>query len=181
MPFKPLAMASEQSVLRKLVSSTWSVLFGILLIICVHFWPDHDPKQPSIYSIYIAPRGVETNDFADDIDVRSNATLLPRDTYQCSQSKPCSNGACCGGSGYCGYGPTYCGSGCVSNCGAVAECGQYAKTPGQQCPLNTCCSQFGFCGTTEPFCGSSYLFHCHRSIYSIALTCSQSNARAIVC
>lgn len=162
-------MASEQSVVRKFFGSTWSVLFGILLIICVHFWPDPGLELPSIY---LAPRAVDINDFADDIDVRSNATLLPRDTFQCSQSKPCSNGACCGGSGYCGYGSTYCGTGCVSNCGAVAECGQYAKTPGQQCPLNTCCSQFGFCGTTVEFCGSSSLFHYHRSIELIALTCN---------
>lgn len=160
-------MASVQSVVRKLVSSTRSVLFVVLLIICIHFWPDHDSESPS--TIHLAPRGVEVKNFAEDIDVRSNATLLPRDTFQCSQSKPCSNGACCGGSGYCGYGPTYCGSGCVSNCGAVAECGKYAKISGQQCPLNTCCSQFGFCGTTEKFCSSAYLFQGCQSIYSIAL------------
>ena len=71
--------------------------------------------------------------------------LSKRDTYSCGKSNPCSNGACCGISGYCGYGPTYCGSGnCTSNCDAVAECGQYASKPGTQCPLNTCCSQYGF-------------------------------------
>jgi hypothetical protein len=41
-------------------------------------------------------------------------------------------------------GPTYCGSGCISNCDAVAECGQYASPAGKKCPLNTCCSQYGF-------------------------------------
>ncbi|KAL2385529.1 hypothetical protein RJZ90_001269 [Blastomyces dermatitidis] len=31
--------------------------------------------------------------------------------------------------GYCGYGPDYCGEGCVSNCDAGAECGEFAKPP----------------------------------------------------
>ncbi|KAF8750314.1 hypothetical protein RHS01_09455 [Rhizoctonia solani] len=74
------------------------------------------------------------------------------DDYSCSAAKPCSNGACCGVSGYCGYGPTYCGTGCQSNCTATAECGQYAAVPGTKCPLNVCCSQYGFCGTTPEFC-----------------------------
>jgi hypothetical protein len=60
-----------------------------------------------------------------------------RDDYSCGPGKPCSNGACCGSSGFCGYGPVYCGKGCVSNCDATAECGKYAKTPGKTCPLNT--------------------------------------------
>lgn len=49
-------------------------------------------------------------------------------------------------SNVCGYGPTYCGDGCQSNCDAVAECGQYASPAGKTCPLNVCCSEFGFCG-----------------------------------
>ncbi|KAG9076916.1 hypothetical protein FRC06_009216, partial [Ceratobasidium sp. 370] len=31
--------------------------------------------------------------------------------------------------------PTYCGTGCQSNCTATAECGQYAAVPGTKCPL----------------------------------------------
>ncbi|QRW14045.1 chitinase [Ceratobasidium sp. AG-Ba] len=77
------------------------------------------------------------------------------DDYSCSSSKPCPNGACCGASGFCGYGPTYCGAGCQSNCTATAECGQYAAVPGTKCPLNVCCSQYGFCGTTPEFCDVS--------------------------
>ncbi|CAE6441266.1 unnamed protein product [Rhizoctonia solani] len=74
------------------------------------------------------------------------------DDYSCSAAKPCANGACCGESGFCGYGPTYCGTGCQSNCNAKAECGKYADVPGKKCPLNVCCSQYGFCGTTSEFC-----------------------------
>lgn len=78
-------------------------------------------------------------------------------------------------------GATYCGSGCSSNCDAIAECGVNAFPSGKKCPLNTCCSQFGFvrrediisldrqrddwltrlqCGTTEDFCGTSCQSNC---------------------
>lgn len=90
--------------------------------------------------------------------------LLPRtdSSYDCSASNPCSNGACCGASGYCGYGPTYCGTGCVSQCSAKAACGQYAADPGATCPLNVCCSQYGFCGTTSDFCGTGCQSNCQQ-------------------
>lgn len=136
-----LAMAPEQSFLRRLARRPWGSLLAILIILQVYFWTAHDAKSPSIP---IFRRDADVGDYGDGTDVFSNATLTPRATFQCGPNLPCSNGACCGGSGYCGYGPTYCGSGCVSNCGAVAECGQFAKTPGTQCPLNTCCSQYGF-------------------------------------
>lgn len=77
-------------------------------------------------------------------ETRSFADLNRRDTYSCDADNPCSNGACCGPSGYCGYGPIYCGTGCVSNCNTTAQCGQYAATPGATWPLNVCCSQYGF-------------------------------------
>ncbi|KIJ27013.1 glycoside hydrolase family 18 protein [Sphaerobolus stellatus SS14] len=75
--------------------------------------------------------------------------------FSCDSSRPCSNGACCGPSGFCGYGPDFCGTGCVSNVKIYSfnimpiECGQFAATPNLTCPLNVCCSQFGFCGTTS--------------------------------
>lgn len=80
---------------------------------------------------------------ASSLGTHKNSTLTRRD-YLCSASNPCSNGACCGATGVCGYGPTYCGAGCISQCDAKAECGKYAQNPGQTCPLNTCCSEFGF-------------------------------------
>ncbi len=93
--------------------------------------------------------------FGADLAVAPLAALLPRatsssstgqDTYTCGPGSPCSNGACCGSSGWCGYGATYCGAGCQSNCNATADCGEYAAVPGATCPLNVCCSQYGFCG-----------------------------------
>lgn len=71
------------------------------------------------------------------------------DDHTCAKGRPCKNGACCGSSGACGYGPVYCGIGCSSNCDAKAECGQYSADGKTECPLNVCCSQYGFCGTTE--------------------------------
>jgi hypothetical protein len=68
----------------------------------------------------------------------------------CDTETPCKVG-CCSKSGSCGFGPDWCGDGnCVSNCDAVAECGEYGG--GKECPLNVCCSRWGFCGTTEDFC-----------------------------
>lgn len=82
--------------------------------------------------------------------------------YTCSMKQPCPNGACCGVSGWCGYGPTYCGKGCQSNCHAKAECGKFAPNAGQTCPLNVCCSEFGFCGTTSEFCEKGCQSNCHQ-------------------
>ncbi len=61
---------------------------------------------------------------------------------ECSATEKCAQG-CCSSSGYCGFGPEYCGDTCISSCDAKAECGQYAATPGKKCPLNVCCSEFG--------------------------------------
>lgn len=87
-----------------------------------------------------------------------NATLAPgifrrelssgSDDHSCSKDKKCLNGACCGASGWCGYGQVFCGDGCMSNCDAKAECGKDSADGSTTCPLNVCCSQFGFCGTT---------------------------------
>lgn len=100
-------------------------------------------------------------DLAGDLGSElSSLKLLGDDKYSCSKDKPCSNGACCGKNGVCGFGKTYCGTtgkspndACWSNCDAHAECGKDAKEPGKACPLNVCCSEFGFCGTTAEFCG----------------------------
>ncbi|KAK7955358.1 glycosyl hydrolases family 18-domain-containing protein [Apiospora saccharicola] len=93
-------------------------------------------------------------------DVLLGRQVTQQEDYSCSETKPCSNGACCPKeTGWCNYGPKACGTNnispndvCWSNCDAKAECGRYAATPGKKCPLNVCCSPFGFCGMTEDFC-----------------------------
>ncbi|KAJ6001245.1 hypothetical protein N7522_006472 [Penicillium canescens] len=87
-------------------------------------------------------------------------TTKSQQDYTCSADSPCINGACCGVDGWCGYGDTYCGDGCQSNCNATAECGKNAAIPGTGCPLNVCCSEFGFCGTTTEFCEGDCQSHC---------------------
>ncbi|UKZ63160.1 uncharacterized protein TrAtP1_004390 [Trichoderma atroviride] len=99
-----------------------------------------------------------------------NATLAPgifrrqlgssSDDHSCSKDKKCLNGACCGASGWCGYGQVFCGDGCTSNCDAKAECGKDSASGSAACPLNVCCSQFGFCGTTTEFCQNGCQSNC---------------------
>ncbi|KAE8353840.1 hypothetical protein BDV28DRAFT_132353 [Aspergillus coremiiformis] len=143
-------MAPYQNSTSKPGQWLWIILFGILpSILCVRAnWASVPQTKHVIH-----------HDM-DPIDGQSPNTSLVRRDYMCGPRNPCSNGACCGSSGFCGYGPIYCGTGCVSNCDATAECGQYAKTPGKTCPLNTCCSQFGFCGTTKDFCGKGCQSNC---------------------
>lgn len=58
------------------------------------------------------------------------------DEYSCKKGVPCKTEACCGSffggdTGTCGFGPTFCGSDCDSQCDAKPECGQYADPPGR--------------------------------------------------
>ncbi|KAJ9211204.1 CAZyme family GH18 [Paecilomyces variotii] len=78
----------------------------------------------------------------------------------CSSTSECVSG-CCSSSGYCGFGPDFCGDDvCISTCDALAECGPYAEVANTTCPLNVCCSPYGFCGTTEDFCGTGCQSNC---------------------
>jgi hypothetical protein len=113
----------------------------------------------------------------DTHDMSNVSEITRRDDYSCGVGNPCSNGACCGASGFCGYGSTYCGTGCTSNCNAVAECGIDASPSGTTCPLNTCCSQYGFCGTTEV--GPKGSIRCDYQLIS-ARTFAQTIANLIV-
>ncbi|KAF2000150.1 glycoside hydrolase family 18 protein, partial [Amniculicola lignicola CBS 123094] len=63
--------------------------------------------------------------------------LVRREDYSCGKGRPCANGACCGPSGFCGYGPASCETGCISNCNAHAECGEFSSPANKKCPLNT--------------------------------------------
>lgn len=68
----------------------------------------------------------------------SNSSQLVKrdDEYSCKKGVPCKTEACCGSflgtdTGTCGFGPTFCGSDCDSQCDAKPECGQYADPPGK--------------------------------------------------
>ncbi|KAJ7220596.1 glycoside hydrolase superfamily [Mycena pura] len=90
-----------------------------------------------------------------DISCNSITITPPGFDGSCAVGLPCPNGACCGASGFCGYGSEFCGTGCSSNCDAVAECGPNAAAGNELCPLNVCCDKFGFCGSTDDFCGAN--------------------------
>lgn len=154
-----LSMADKQSFKWRAASGLSILLLGAILAFSVYTWytPEADLLPRSIVAWHTG-----NLDLQGTPEHLSILTLEWRQSFQCGADNPCSNGACCGGSGYCGYdepfmketltdtwsscltGPTYCESGCVSNCGAVVECGQYTATAGTQCSLNTCCSQYGF-------------------------------------
>ncbi|KAJ6032574.1 hypothetical protein N7540_003306 [Penicillium herquei] len=101
-------------------------------------------------------------------------------TGTCSDTEDCVSG-CCSTSGFCGFGPTFCGQGnCTSTCDAVAECGPYAPSDSYDCPLDVCCSQYGFCGTTSEFCGTGcvtgYISLNFRDLIIVNRSCSESDS-----
>lgn len=138
------AMARDKTSALKLPARSSGLWICFSILLSFLFWSFHDAHSSTSQS---TQQYAETSDLVEIIDTPTNAGLVRRDDFTCSSDNPCRNGACCGKSGYCGYGPAYCGDGCVSNCGAVAECGQFAEDPGKPCPLNTCCSEFGFVST----------------------------------
>ena len=124
------------------------LLLGGILATGIYYW--YKPCN-GLPSRLISARHTEDSGLRPGSHSSSDLSLVGKrgttsgtDEYSCGPDKPCSNGACCGASGNCGYGATYCGTGCVSHCDATAECGKDAKVPGTTCPLNTCCSQYGF-------------------------------------
>lgn len=127
---------------------------------------DYAAKSKADLDLPVCP-----NDYSYHSIFRRQTAAPPADDYSCSESKPCSNGACCSKkTGYCNYGPEACGPDlgknpspnevCWSNCNAIAECGQFALPVNKTCPLNVCCSAFGFCGTTSDFCSDTCQSNC---------------------
>lgn len=114
------------------------VLLLSLLMVFYLWRPNNVTEPPNSRRSMTTRRNEFFGKYDDDFN------LTRRGVYSCSAKKPCENGACCGKSGYCGYGPVYCGDGCLSDCEAKAECGKYAEHGARECPLNTCCSKYGF-------------------------------------
>lgn len=59
-------------------------------------------------------RSVDHDIFQEIQETQENVTLQRRDDYSCSADNPCHNGACCGKSGYCGYGEIILVSTCIA-------------------------------------------------------------------
>lgn len=140
-----------------------SKLGAIIIPIAILFFITYYTGQvSSTFNNVIGRRNwIVGNDPSSGVDPNQLSNITRREDYTCSPDRPCSNGACCGASGNCGYGKDYCGDGCVSNCDAAAECGKHARPSGKRCPLNTCCSEYGFCGTTEVRKMGEWVYICH--------------------
>ena len=79
------------------------------------------------------------------LSARSSSTLAKRDALRCDDG-PCIDGSCCGKDHICGYGPDFCGTGCISQCDAKAMCGEYSENGEMPCGMKLCCSAMGWCG-----------------------------------
>ncbi|KAJ3559300.1 hypothetical protein NM688_g427 [Phlebia brevispora] len=127
--------------------------------------PDHHQyrKAKRQFDLTGGIRSGLTSRQADEV-CDDSTTVPPSFDGTCGEGNPCPNGACCSSTGFCGYGSDYCGTGCLSNCDAKAECGPNAAPGNESCPLSVCCSQFGFCGTTDEFCGTGCVGNCGQPV-----------------
>lgn len=94
-------MADKCPSKRRATGGLSILLLGTLLACVVYTWynPGADLSPNSIVA-----RHADVLDLQDTPDHLSNLTLERRQSFQCGPGNQCSNGACCGGSGYCGYG-----------------------------------------------------------------------------
>ena len=94
-------MADRHVSKRRGAGELFILLLGTLLAFAAYAW--YNPGV-NLLPNSIVVQHANVLDFQDTSDQLSNLTLERRQSFQCSSSNPCSNGACCGGSGYCGYG-----------------------------------------------------------------------------
>lgn len=73
-------------------------LLGLVLFLFVDHWAENHEKNQASLLAKDDQFDVEEEQFS------SNVTLMRRDEFSCGSGRPCHNGACCGASGFCGYG-----------------------------------------------------------------------------
>ena len=94
------------SALPKSLLVIVSGLLGLILLVLHSYLPESHTKLPNIP----APNEVDSRTILSGTDEalplipQNHSSLVRRDDYSCGPGKPCANGACCGVSGYCGYG-----------------------------------------------------------------------------
>ena len=83
---------------------TFITSLGLLLLL--YYGPQIGNKLPKTSSSSeIAPQTLSVEKGNAFTSIAENSSpLVRRDDYSCGPGKPCANGACCGASGYCGYG-----------------------------------------------------------------------------
>lgn len=97
------------SRLRQTFGNFSSLTFGAILLIVIFALLEHVPSKTP--TIDIQKRSMRLK---EDLQVQSLSLSSPlsenitqivrRDDFTCGVGKPCSNKACCGVSGFCGYG-----------------------------------------------------------------------------
>ena len=91
-------MADKHSSKGRAAGGLFMLLLAILLSFAIYPWYNSGIDLSS------DSRHAGVLDFQDMTEHWTNLTVERRQTYQCSADNPCTNGACCGASGYCGYG-----------------------------------------------------------------------------
>jgi hypothetical protein len=106
---------------------------------------ERSTNQNQILLSHVSQRHVDVN-HADYLDLDKSlyrsgnlSQLVRRDGGDdtCVKGIPCKTAACCGSflgtdTGVCGFGPTFCGTDCDSQCDAKPECGQFADPAGNK-------------------------------------------------
>jgi hypothetical protein len=106
-------MAEQHYFKRRTTGGLFALVAVILFAITAHIYSCADPDHDHVLQTKVTRSVDSVKDGVSEVfDIRSsaetNVSLFRRDDdYSCSASNPCGNGACCGGSGYCGYGEQY--------------------------------------------------------------------------
>ncbi|KAH8764925.1 glycoside hydrolase superfamily [Diaporthe sp. PMI_573] len=122
------------------------------------FSPGHQnpAKAPAIPITNIEDSAITYNNSVSAFNPREFNLLQRHDALRCDNG-PCVDGSCCGKDGICGYGPTYCGDGCTSQCDATAMCGEFSEDADVPCGMQLYCSATGWCGLDTT--GFTHLFY----------------------
>ena len=125
------------------------------------------PSSPSHFGHFNDNSRLQANTFEDvsvvlsaRSDWRVHRTLGKRDALRCDNGE-CNDGSCCGKNHTCGYGPDFCGDGCISKCEATAMCGEYSENADMDCGMMLCCSAMGWCGVSSPLTSPRLRSHEH--------------------
>jgi chitinase len=120
-----------------------------------HQNPARAPPNPLLSPAFAPSSPAELSDLSGRssfLAVRSahhNVSLAKRDGPLRCDDGPCIDGSCCGKDHICGFGPDFCGDGCLSQCNAKAMCGEYSENGEMPCGLKLCCSAMGWCGVSN--------------------------------
>lgn len=100
---------AEHFFIKRSTGGLFALVIVLLFAISAHLHSCNNPTHDHVLQTKVS-RGIKdlrdglSDVFGDSTYQTANASLVRRDDYSCGPGNPCSNGACCGVSGYCGYG-----------------------------------------------------------------------------